>query len=94
MKLQTKLIKQICRLCEKQYRKGFQQGFYACMDNRLTQDQVDKFRLDGCREEYKKVIDPITGTKYKQIDILQREMAMGNMAELRRFMDGKLMEKQ
>ena len=31
-----------------------QQGFYACMDNRLTQDQVDKFRKLMAAEEYKR----------------------------------------
>lgn len=83
MRENKKLIKQICRLCEKQYRKGFQQGFYACMYNKLTLEEVDKFRLDGCREDYKKVIDPTKGTRYDPIGKLLAEMAMPDMMELK-----------
>ena len=34
--LQKKIVKQIERICEKQYRKGFQQGFDACEKNELS----------------------------------------------------------
>jgi hypothetical protein len=58
-----KIIKQIERLCEKQFRKGFQQGYYACKDNHLTQEQVDVFRINGQVEKYDKVIHPHTNKK-------------------------------
>ena len=82
----NKLIKQIGRLCEKQYRKGFQQGYYARMDNRLTPKRVDYFRLKGAEQDYKKVVSPFTGQKWTSIDRLNMEMYMKGMDELIRFM--------
>jgi len=55
-----KLINQILRLCEKQYRKGFQQGFLAEKSTELTSEHVGKWRGEGMAEGYKKVIDPIS----------------------------------
>ena len=62
-----KIIKQIERLCEKQFRKGFQQGYHACKNNELTQEQVDKFRDNGITENYSKVINLIMEKKKSQL---------------------------
>lgn len=80
--MNKELINQIQRLCEKQYRKGFQQGFYARLNGNLTQKQVDKFRLKGFTEDYSKVEDPISGRVYKPATLLIGEMAMEDMNEL------------
>ena len=53
-----KLILQICRLCEKQYRKGFQQGATFFNDGLFTMDEVSDFRGDGADNGYRLVIDP------------------------------------
>ena len=80
-----KLIKQIGRLCEKQYRKGFQQGFYACKDNILTPKKVDDFRFEGSIEDYKKVKSPVSGQIWNSLDRLDGEIAMKDMQELQLF---------
>jgi len=84
---QRKIIKQIERLCEKQFRKGFQQGYHACKKNELTQEQVDKFRSNGMTENYSKVIQPHNGRKEVAIDRLLSEIAMPDMNELRHFLN-------
>ena len=84
-----KIIKQIERLCEKQFRKGFQQGYHACKNNELTQEQVDKFRDNGMTENYSKVIQPHNGKKQVAIDRLLSEIHMPNMEELRNFLNDK-----
>lgn len=84
--VQKKIIKQLERLCEKQFRKGFQQGFYACKNNELTQEQVDKFRWDGMKEDYSKVIQPHNGRKEVAKNRLLAEIAMPDMNELRHFL--------
>ena len=84
---QRKIIKQIERLCEKQFRKGFQQGYHACNDNELTPEQVDKFREKGITENYSKVIQPHNGMKEVAIDRLLTEIAMPDMEELRHFLN-------
>lgn len=85
--IQTKIIKQIQQLCEKQYRKGFQQGYHACLENKLSATQVDKFRLQGMRENYSKVVDPITGRPQVAIKRLLSEIAMPDMEELHQFLN-------
>ena len=84
-----KIIKQIERLCEKQFRKGFQQGYHACKNNELTQEQVDKFRDNGMTENYSKVIQPHNGKKQVAIDRLLFEIHMPNMEELRNLLNDK-----
>ena len=84
---QKKIIKQIERLCEKQFRKGFQQGYYACRNNELTKEQVDKFRSNGITENYSKVIQPHNGRKEVAIERLLAEIAMPDMGELRHFLN-------
>lgn len=87
MNEKRKIIKQIERLCEKQFRKGFQQGYYACKNNELTQKQVDKFREKGSIENYSKVIHPHDGRKEVAIERLLTEIRMPDMDELRYFLD-------
>jgi hypothetical protein len=87
--MKKKLIQQIRRLCEKQYRKGFQQGFYSCMHGIMTKQQVDQFRTDGSCEDYSDVVDPITGRVFKY-DILSGELAMPGMDELSELLNSKL----
>lgn len=85
-----KLRKQIQRLAEKQYRKGFQQGFLACKQNELTEKDVLEFRLEGMKNGYSKCVDPFNGRVIKSRDILRAEMAMSEMVELKRFLIYKL----
>jgi hypothetical protein len=85
---QQKLIKQIERLCEKQFRKGFQQGFHACCNGELTVSQVNKFRYDGIIQNYLKVKQPHTGLLENAKQRLSVEMAMKDMNELELFLDG------
>jgi len=61
--LKNKLIKQIAILSEKQYRKGFQQGASFYSNGLLTMDEVNKFRLDGSSQGYKKSISPLNWSK-------------------------------
>ena len=84
---QRKIIKQIKRLCEKQFRKGFQQGYHACKNNELTQEQVDKFRNKGITENYSKVVQPHSGKKEVGIERLLSEISMPDMEELRSFLN-------
>ena len=86
--VQKKIIKQIARLCEKQYRKGYQQGFGACKDNLITEKQVDKFRFDGMDEGYSRVINPLNGMKEDAIERLLAESGMSDMRELNLFLKG------
>jgi hypothetical protein len=86
-KLKKKLISQIQRLCEKQYRKGFQQGFYASEEKQMTKNQVDQFRQKGVLQDYKKLVWP--QTKHDEIakDRLLAEMEMKDMDELQLLFD-------
>jgi len=85
MKTDKKIIKQIQRLCEKQYRKGFQQGYYACDENNISKKQVDDFRNKGSIQNYSKVIDPLTGRPEDSLTRLSAEMGMSDMEELYSF---------
>tara|TARA_R100000734_G_C3297087_1_gene88132 strand:+ start:456 stop:821 length:366 start_codon:yes stop_codon:yes gene_type:complete len=98
--LRKKLILQICRLCEKQYRKGFQQGATFFDDGLFTMDEVSDFRGDGANNRYKLVIDPghwskklnphkIKPTKkraYAPTSRIMTECYMGDMDELIDFL--------
>ena len=81
-----KTIKQIERLCEKQYRKGFQHGFLASQNKLMTQKQVDNFRLNGAKEDYSRVVSPTTNQKLTAKNILLSEINMPNMDELKLFL--------
>jgi hypothetical protein len=80
---QKKLAKQIAMLAEKQYRKGFQQGFYACQNNKLTHEHVDYWRHKGCTQDYKVVQDPHTACMRPTFNIALAESI--NMVDLHRF---------
>lgn len=88
MEKSKRIKEQIFRLCEKQYRKGFQHGFYACMDDEMTQDEVDDFRGRGISEDYKKVMYPQSKHKVSSLERLSPEMAMPDMVELERLLKG------
>lgn len=85
--IQKKIIKQIYRLAEKQYRKGFQQGFYACEEKKLTKEKVDKFREKGMTENYSKVVNPLMGYSEVTSHRISAEIAMPDMEELRQFLN-------
>lgn len=86
-KLKKKLISQIQRLCEKQYRKGFQQGFYASEEKQMTKNQIDQFRQKGIIQDYKKVVWPQTKQNEIAKDRLLAEMLMKDMDELQSLFD-------
>ena len=90
---QKKIITQIERLCEKQFRKGFQQGYHTCKNNEMTQEEVDKFRENGMKENYSKVIQPHNGRKEVAKDRLLSEISMSDMSELREFLNGLIKTK-
>ena len=81
-----KLTKQLERLCEKQYRKGFQQGFLASQQKLMTERQVDIYRANGEKECYSKAISPTTKQKIKKKNILLSEINMPKMDELKLFL--------
>ena len=58
-----KLVSEIKRLCEKQYRKGFYDGFIASKEGKISDYEVSEFRHVGKWEEHHKSVDPITGKK-------------------------------
>ena len=80
-----KLTKQLERLCEKQYRKGFQQGFLASQQKLMTEKQVDIFRANGEKGFYSKVVSPTTKQKLCAKNILLSEINMPKMDELKLF---------
>lgn len=86
-KLKRKLISQIQRLCEKQYRKGFQQGFYASEEKQMTKEQVDEFRQKGVTQDYKKLVWPQNKKDEIAKDRLLAEMEMKDMDELKLLFD-------
>lgn len=77
-----KLAKQVLRLCEKQYRKGFQQGFRVGKNEWMTEKQVSRFREVGSDTGYRQCKDPLSGRKYNQPRFMESECAMGDMNEL------------
>ena len=79
---QNKIVKQIYRLAEKQYRKGFQQGFYACEEKRLKKEDADEFRWKGSIENYSKVVNPFMGHSEVASERILAEIAMSDMDEL------------
>ena len=81
-----KLTKQIERLCEKQYRKGFQYGFLASQNKLMTPKQVDNFRINGAKEDYSNAISPTTKQKLTAKNILLSEINMPKMDELKLFL--------
>jgi len=77
-----KLVEQILRLCEKQYRKGYQHGFMASENKSLSLKSVEKFRDRGTLQDYKVVEDPLNRRITRAIDRIDSELAMPDMNEL------------
>ena len=77
------LIEQIVRLCEKQFRKGYQHGFSDCKNNLISEEEVEDFRLKGSLENYKNVINPIDNYEENALERLLMELNMPDMAELK-----------
>jgi hypothetical protein len=81
-----KLIFQIYRLCEKQYRKGYQQGYYAGCDNPDgPTDEINEWREEGAESGYRNFIDPHTGqleSEDRRIAQIVSECAMDDMEEI------------
>ena len=61
--IRKKLVLQLCRMCEKQYRKGFQQGATFLNDGDMTIDEIGEFRSEGSGNGYKLIIDPLYFSK-------------------------------
>lgn len=76
------LVKQILRLCEKQYRKGLQHGANFLNDKEVTLNQVDQFRWSGSKSDYKIAKDIRAGYKIDLISKLVVECMMADMDEL------------
>lgn len=77
---------QIYRLCEKQYRKGFQQGFHASHFNKLTLEEVNEFRAKGAEQDYKKVVNPLMGYSEVPSERIKAELSMSDTDELFEFL--------
>ena len=52
------LAKEICKICEKQYRKGYQHGVGDHKDGLVTEKQAGNFRHKGSIQGYEKVVYP------------------------------------
>jgi hypothetical protein len=77
---QKALVKEICRICEKQYRKGYQHGFLDSKKGVVTETQVTNFRGDGILENYSKVVyPPHFKRREKPMDRISVELAMPDM---------------
>lgn len=73
-----KLVDQILRLCEKQYRKGLQHG------SNLPTKYAEQFRDFGAKQHYRKALD-LDGrvwSKWYHAERLSAECSMPDMAEL------------
>jgi hypothetical protein len=53
-----KIIDMILRVCELQYRKGFQQGYEAANRKELSEEKVATWRLNGYVQNFKKAESP------------------------------------
>jgi hypothetical protein len=77
---QNALVKEICRICEKQYRKGYQHGVGDSKEGLVTEDQANQFRYDGIAENYSKVVyPPFFKQKYDPVGRVSPELAMADM---------------
>jgi len=74
------LVQEICRICEKQYRKGYQHGFTHGADNLVSKDDVNNFRWKGSEQNYSKVVNPLNfKSKENPISRVTAELGMQNM---------------
>jgi len=78
------LVKEICRICEKQYRKGYQHGFIHGKEKLVNEDDVNKFRWKGSEQNYSKVTYPpyFNGNK-DSISRVSCELGMPDMEFLK-----------
>jgi hypothetical protein len=83
LKEKQEIVKQIRMLCELQYRKGFQQGYDSAKEGLLSSEYVQKWRIKGGVENYKKIKSPISGSIIDW-DVL---LAEGLPDELKAFLD-------
>ncbi len=75
-----KLVKEICRICELQYRKGYQHGFMDNKDGLVSEKDVNNFRWKGSEQGYSKVINPPNfKRKESPISRIFSELDMPNM---------------
>jgi hypothetical protein len=77
---QMALVKEICRICEKQYRKGYQHGVGDSKEGFVTEAQANQFRYDGIAENYSKVVyPPFFKQKFDPVGRVSPELAMADM---------------
>lgn len=83
------LKKEISRICEKQYRKGYQHGYVHTKADLVTAEQVTNFRVKGEKQNYSKVLfPPHFVTEEKASDVILAELAMSDMAILKNIFRG------
>ena len=82
MDVDDKLRQQIIRLCEKQYRKGLQHGAFFYKKDYMQWDDITAFREVGFLENYKEMINPLTGKSMDAVERLTAESRMEDMEEL------------
>ena len=76
----TELVKEICRICEKQYRKGYQHGFFHGKEKLVNEDDVNNFRWKGSDQNYSKVTYPPNfKNKENPVSRVSCELAMPDM---------------
>ena len=86
--MSDKLVKQILRLCEKQYRKGFQHGAHQAV--RLGgHGEADRFRSAGMAKDYNHHVtqDGLNMSDGLYAQAMSAECAMPDMNELRSILD-------
>lgn len=86
--MNRKIIEQVLRLAEKQYRKGFQHGAHQAVGLGERQ-QADDFRRAGEANGYTRPIDQEgrVWSKWVMAERLSAECVMENMDELRELLD-------
>jgi len=85
-KEEKKLVEQIKRLCEKQYRKGLQHGVGLALEKGWSEKNAQLFRLVGEGQGYKKVRRPEDAFPIGNENFLVGECAMKGMEELSRLL--------
>jgi len=97
IKVKKKLVNQINRLCEKQYRKGIQHGVTFYDEGLLNVETANKFRHQGMSNHYKKPVNPLNfKIKYTEEyfnNLMLAELNMKDTDELRRVLDFKVLTK-
>lgn len=74
------LVDEICRICEKQFRKGYQHGFFHGKEGLVSEKQVNEFRWKGSEQDYKKVIyPPYFNQKVNPVERILPELSMSEM---------------